>query len=305
MSINFKSTLTICSFITIVMIGLLALSLTTPAIAEVENIQVTETTIQIEQSIQVEPIPSDFQFGSYVYRAQKGDNLTYFARRSIQLYLESNNNSPYLETDQIIAAETHIVQDLGAFEVEVGQEVGIDVALVRHYVQQVTILDEVSRGRWAIYEPIRQSLDFIEPLSIPYSLNFDEATEEIQTNETDLTEGVLTEEIPIEETLTEETYKTTTAQSDSSLYLTMIGALIFMGIVVWILAWSFLRNTKDDEDIRWKKSTDKTKKLKKKVSDSKITKKIKTLPTDISQTKNRVKKLRSDKASKTKKKKGN
>ncbi len=302
MSIIFKGTLTVYLSIAITTLGLLSFLLIQPPLVYAEEDTTTPTVIEnpVEETEEITGVNSHdseieteipkIQFGTYAYQAQKGDNLTYLARRSVQLYLPSSKLN--LETSQIIAAETLIVRELGSFELFVGQEVEIDVSLVGRSVYEAYLLDEATKMRWSAYEPIRESLDHIVPLSIPRSLNFenDETVEEEPNNDDDEAQ-ITTDPLEVDNTV---------VKDDSSSYIVLFGVLILIGIVVWVLALTFLRNTKEDgTNEAWEE--DDKKKLKEKITNSKLATKIKTLPKELDKQKEKLKK-KSSKPKKVRKK---
>ena len=309
MSIIFKGTLTVYLSITLATIGLLSFLLIQPPIVHAEEGTTTPTIIEnpVKETEEITGVDSHdseieteipkIQFGTYAYQAQKGDNLTYLARRSVQLYLPSSKLN--LETSQIIAAETLIVRELGSFELLVGQKVEIDVSLVGRSVYEAYLLDETAKMRWSAYEPIKESLDHIEPLSVPQALNFED--EDNETIEAEVGEKQDAEEAQTAQTTTDPLkVDNAVAKDDSSFYVVLLGILILIGIVVWILALTFLRNTKEEaENEAWEE--DDKKKLKEKITNSKLAEKIKTLPKELDKQKEKLKK-KSNKPKKVRKK---
>ena len=289
MSMIFKGTLTIYFLIAILVLAAAGSVLLRPLVAEAHSVTETVPVETVEETPAQTVTESDILFGSYRYRANEGDNLTYFARRSVQLYLATSTAE--LDVAQIIAAETLIVRDLGGFEINVGQEVEIDVNLVAQRVYEAYLLDEATLAHWGMYAPIRQSLGHIEPLEIPQSLAVEPETETVVLETADddsavasespaetpaATEAEATEEISVVEDETETVADNATATRDSSFYFTLLGGLILMGIIVWVLVLSFLRNTKDElEDAV---SGEDTAKLKDRIADAKLTQKVKDLP---------------------------
>ena len=287
---------------------LLLIHLASPANAE--NIQIitdeydhtglTETQIsdETQEFSNSNQQPPSISFGSYIYQVQTGDNLTYLTRRSIQLYVTEDNNME-LGIPQVIAAETHVVQDLGAFELEVGQEVNIDVTLVAQYVKQASLLDEASKNRWATYAPIKESLDSIQPLAVPQSLEFEGMSDQTQITVETVDQTGTDEATNTDQTETTSSASTTitdieeaNAQDNSFSYMAVIGALLIVTIVVWMLALLFLHNPKEkDANVRWDKKKIKSKEqIKETITESKIAKKVKTVPATISKHKKRLKK---------------
>ena len=264
MSMIFKGTLTIYFLIAIAALAAAGSVLFRPLAAEAHAAPPPADSAETAP-VQTAADPGVL-FGFYVYRAEKGDNLTYFARRSVQLHLTiSGAELAKFDVARTIAAETFIVRDLGGFGLAVGQEVGIDAALVAQRVHDARELDEASLARWAAYAPVRQSLNHIEPLEIPRRLVAGPATpiEEEPAPETTAEEEQLVPDGSPEaaapatapETAPEPDISETaipadnaTATRDSSFYFTLLGGLILIGIVVWVLVLSFVRNTKDEAE---------------------------------------------------------
>ena len=175
MSMIFKGTLTIYFLIAILALAAAGSVLFRPLVAEAHVNYEPAPVETVEAAPAQGATEQDILFGSYLYRASEGDNLTYFARRSVQLYLATSTAE--LDVAQIIAAETLIVRDLGGFEVDVGDEVEIDVNLVAQRVYEAYLLDEATLAHWGMYAPIRQSLGHIEPLEVPQSLALEQEME--------------------------------------------------------------------------------------------------------------------------------
>ena len=256
-----------------------------PALGSNETIE--ETTVETEDS----GVFNDekLYFGEYVYAAQAGDNLTYFARRSVQLYV-AEEPQINLETSQVIAAETHIVQDLGAFELAIGQEVGIDVALVASHVETARSLDKTAKACWAAYEPVRENLSSLSPVRLPQSTSLSTQTDDQTVSPTadngsdsdsgnsnstdDVVDGVGGENA--------------IAESDSSFYLILFSALALATIGGWILIVIHRQDSRKDANLSWnleKKSAGKNK-----LADSAIAQKAKALPKTLAKQKEKLKK---------------
>lgn len=229
-------------------LGLLAVtSLSVLAGVDTATAHVPPTPVLTVETAEAKTAAEPIWFGSYIYAAEPGDNLTYLARRSVQLYL--NNSRFKLQTAQIIAAETFIVQDLGAFELAVGQEVPIDVTLVGRSAYQASLLSEAEIERWAAYAPIRANLNHITPLSTPLALGG-------QVNTAEPAAAMATP--TLKSTTAPAAAANATAAKEPSFYLLMLGGLIVVGIVIWVLALTYLRDTRVAalEEVRKSKSKD-------------------------------------------------
>ena len=255
-----------------------------PAPASDETIE--ETTSETEDpTSSLTEIPEaltaeKFYFGEYVYEAQAGDNLTYFARRSVQLYV-AEETQINLETSQVIAAETHIVQDLGAFELAIGQEVGIDVALVASHVETARGLDETAKACWAAYEPVRENLSSISPVQLPQSISLD--TQADQTADPDGSD-----DNGADVTTADDEGKNAIAESDSSFYLIFFAALALATIGGWILIIVQRQNSRKDSSLSWELEKEGARKGK--LADSAIARKAKALPKALAEQKAKLKK---------------
>lgn len=103
-----------------------------------------------------EPDTSEQSGTSFEYVAQPGDNLTKLARRSVEL--AASNAAVELNAGQAIAAETMIVDQLGGYELNVGQDVSISEQLVTDAISSATNLSDTAVSRWASYGPITRSV---------------------------------------------------------------------------------------------------------------------------------------------------
>ena len=222
---------------------------------EDDSVILDETEIFLDEKI---------YFGDYVYEAQTGDNLTYLARKSVQIYLEGEPQINF-ETSQVIAAETHIVQDLGAFELAIGQEVAIDVTLVADHIDSANELDESAKACWARYEPIRETLDFIEPVALPQVITFNPEPAPVADDDN---------EIIIANS--DENSGTTTLKSDFSLYLTIFAIVALLATAVWVLIIVGRQNKEEDQNPNWNSKKESSKKVR--ISESEMVRKAKALP---------------------------
>ena len=302
MSIVFKSTLTIRSFVSLLALALLICLIAYPhntaeassettALKEADNQLIAQTLDETPRNTAATTTSKSTDTegqssSSYTYRTQKGDNLTYFARRSIQLYLETRP-STVLETSQIIAAETHIVQTMGAFDLEVGQIVMINLPLVVSEVELASQLSEQEKSCWASYEPIRQSLTFLQLIGSPSEVigsEITDTTEDPGSTEEIAQETVVpnNEKIPKEtQTLTteekspgapaptrEEVSNTqndatdgeqaanatttnlddTTLERDSDMFVILFIAIVLVSLTVWLLFWTYSKKKIEEAD---------------------------------------------------------
>lgn len=87
---------------------------------------------------------------AYEYVSQRNNNLTLLVRRSLQLYDEGNDQISLSEA-QIIYAETNIVQQLGSFQLDIGQAVGVPAELVAQYAQSSQSLSQAQLNAWTRY----------------------------------------------------------------------------------------------------------------------------------------------------------
>lgn len=103
--------------------------------------------------------------GDFVYEAQAGDNLTKLARKSVQLYADANDIT--LSTGQVIAAETCVVNKIGASELTVGQVVELPATTVADAVTSVSNYSEARSATWSTGRSIDQALSGVNPTSAP------------------------------------------------------------------------------------------------------------------------------------------
>jgi hypothetical protein len=86
---------------------------------------------------------------AYSYKASEGDNLSYVVRDSINQYLKSNDKK--LNAAQRVYAETNIVNDMGAYWLDVNQDVQVSKAKVQEYVNSSESLDQNTQTAWQYY----------------------------------------------------------------------------------------------------------------------------------------------------------
>ena len=100
----------------------------------------------------------------YHYEAPKGSNLTYMARRSLQLETEGLG---VITGAPLVATETCLVQALGADDlIYVGEPIVVGGQLIDDCLEQTAQLTESQLDCWAAYLPIRENLDWIEPTMV-------------------------------------------------------------------------------------------------------------------------------------------
>ncbi len=104
---------------------------------------------------------------NYHYQTPKGANLTYLARRSLQLQTEPDS----LSGAQLVAAETCVVQLMGADDlILVDEPIVVRGQVMDGCLSQVSQLTETQLECWARYLPIRENLDWISPTQVSINL---------------------------------------------------------------------------------------------------------------------------------------
>lgn len=86
---------------------------------------------------------------TYNYKASEGDNLSYVVRDSINQYLKANDKK--LNAAQRVYTETNIVNDMGAYWLDVNQDVQVSKAKVQEYVNSSESLDQDTQNAWQYY----------------------------------------------------------------------------------------------------------------------------------------------------------
>ena len=86
---------------------------------------------------------------TYSYKASEGDNLSYVVRDSINQYLKANDKK--LNAAQRVYTETNIVNDMGAYWLDVNQDVQVSKAKVQEYVNSSESLDQNTQTAWQYY----------------------------------------------------------------------------------------------------------------------------------------------------------
>ena len=87
--------------------------------------------------------------GTYDYVASGGDNLSYVVRDSINRYC--NDNGEDLNAAQRIYAETNTVNDMGAYWLDVNQDVHVSKAKLKDYIGSSKSLTPSQQAAWQKY----------------------------------------------------------------------------------------------------------------------------------------------------------
>jgi len=172
LEINIKSKLgLVVSLILATACTMILLSMTSQSVQAQENeetLQVVDQTILISQD--------------YRFTAQPCDSLTKLVRRAIITFDDANDNIALTE-EGIIYAETNIVQDMGAYLLDVGDKVVVSGEAVEKYATNSGNLSPEQIAAWGIYVP---KVDFdLERTQEPE--NLDEVISDTNDNNTDVT----------------------------------------------------------------------------------------------------------------------
>ena len=110
---------------------------------------------------------ADSNDADYHYQTPEGANLTYLARRSLQLQTDPDS----LSGARLVAAETCVVQTMGADDlILVDEPIVVSGQLMDDCLSQASQLTETQLECWARYLPIRENLDWINPTQAPATL---------------------------------------------------------------------------------------------------------------------------------------
>lgn len=106
----------------------------------------------------IEPTTKDLvaeaaQTVEFEFVAEPCDNLTKLVRRSILIY-DENNQQVELSKSDIVFVETNVVQKMGAFGLDIGDEVVIDGGLIAKYAAEAQGLSEDQTAAWSVYVPV-------------------------------------------------------------------------------------------------------------------------------------------------------
>ncbi|MEM6997619.1 MAG: hypothetical protein AAF413_01775 [Patescibacteria group bacterium] len=102
----------------------------------------------------------------FTYTAESGDNLTELVRKSVQLYADGNDIT--LSAGQVIAAETCVVNTLGAFEIQAGEQVEVPVSEISEAVSTVSSYSDARAQSWVdATGGIDQTLVGVNPTTAP------------------------------------------------------------------------------------------------------------------------------------------
>ena len=148
-------------YLTLLLVGFLGAAAITVGgervIAQQEESQEEELT---EQAAPEVPVPAEEQVteekeeqadqtGKYVYVTQPGDAYTLMARKAVQTY--GKKFDVQISPAGIIFAETNLTLAAGSPRLEIGQEVSIDEALVKDWVDQAQALSDAEKAAWEYY----------------------------------------------------------------------------------------------------------------------------------------------------------
>lgn len=86
---------------------------------------------------------------TYDYTASRGDNLTYVVRDSINQYCKDNGEN--LNAAQRIYIETNVVNDMGAYWLDVNEQVHVSKPKLKEYVDSSKNLNESQQAAWQKY----------------------------------------------------------------------------------------------------------------------------------------------------------
>lgn len=104
---------------------------------------------------QQEERQEDSEPADYTYTAQPGDSYTLMARKAVQTY--GINNNVNLSLAQIVYAETMLTQGADSPELNEGQEVTIQQADVKSWIEKAQDLSEADEVAW---QPYTVGVDF-------------------------------------------------------------------------------------------------------------------------------------------------
>lgn len=86
---------------------------------------------------------------TYDFVAKEGDSYTVMARKSVQT--QASKDKITLSNEQIVFAETNLTLAAGSPLLNVGQEVKIDRATVKTWVDNATKLTDAQKAAWTPY----------------------------------------------------------------------------------------------------------------------------------------------------------
>lgn len=86
---------------------------------------------------------------TYDYVASSGDNLSYVVRDSINRYCDDNGED--LNAAQRMYAETNTVNDMGAYWLDVNQDIHVSKAKLKDYVDSSKNLSSSQQSAWQKY----------------------------------------------------------------------------------------------------------------------------------------------------------
>lgn len=183
--------------------------------AQEETLEVETTSVESVEAVAEteEEVTSEV---TYRYVAEECDSLTKLVRRAILVYDQANDEIE-LSKPGIIYAETNIVQNMGAYLLDIGDEVVVNGEDVEKYALSSLDLTQDQIAAWDVYT---SSVDFTIP-TIQQPENVEEVVEEIK-------EEIAEENGEAEEVVVEED-----EEASAVWWFAGIGG----AAVVWYLLW--------------------------------------------------------------------
>lgn len=89
------------------------------------------------------------QIETYDYTASKGDNLSYVVRDAINQYCKDNGED--LNAAQRMYVETNVVNDMGAYWLDVNENVHVSKPKLKEYVDSSKNFTEAQQAAWQKY----------------------------------------------------------------------------------------------------------------------------------------------------------
>jgi hypothetical protein len=105
-----------------------------------------------QEQIDVESNPQVVVNTDFIFNSEPCDSLTKLVRRSLLVY-DQENNEIELSQAGIIFAETNIVQTMGAYLLDIGDEVIISYDEVSEYAHKSLELSNSQIAAWSVYIP--------------------------------------------------------------------------------------------------------------------------------------------------------
>jgi hypothetical protein len=138
------------------------------------------STLQKTQSADATPTPptpqQTSQPSSFHYTVKAGQNLTLLVRKSVLLY-DQQRTDLSLSEPQVTFVESYVVDALGSKQVDIGDSISIETALLDTYIQKALELNAYQVSTW---QPYADQSDFdlkdIQPDSAGFVNAKDEKT---------------------------------------------------------------------------------------------------------------------------------